>query len=236
MNMKKKKIHGWQIYLAVTFVLLGIMISTQIQTQTRLMSDLSLQSTSDLSIMLKNLTDKRWQLSQAIAEAEDNLVSYQTAYRSDSELLERVNRELEQLDLINGTSAVEGPGIRISVAGNMIPSDLMVVLNELWGAGAEAVAINDFRVTATSGISYLETSSKTYLTCDKNVIQEPIYIYAIGNADTLEKSLTMPGGIVDNLSLYQVHLFVEKQELVQMNAMPLGPQLQYGKVPDKENS
>ena len=55
----KKYIHGWHIYLAVTFVLLGILISTQIQTQHRLMSDLSMQTTSDLSIMLKNLTDKR---------------------------------------------------------------------------------------------------------------------------------------------------------------------------------
>ena len=48
----KHKIHGWHIYLVVTFVLLGILISTQIQTQSRLMSDLSMQSTSDLSIML----------------------------------------------------------------------------------------------------------------------------------------------------------------------------------------
>lgn len=230
MNMKKK-IHGWQIYLAVTFVLLGILISTQIQTQNRLMSDLSLQSTSDLSIMLKNLTDKRWQLSQAINEAEDNLIAYQNDYRGDSEMIERINRELNQLDLINGTTAVEGPGISISVTGNMISSDLILVINELWSAGAEAVAVNEYRVTATSGISYLETSSKTYLTCDKNVIQEPITIYAIGNAATLEKSLTMPGGIVDNLGLYQVHLLVEQQEMVHMNAMPLSPQMQYGKIP-----
>ena len=53
----KKYIHGWHIYLTVTFVLLGILISTQIQTQHRLMSDLSMQTTSDLSIMLKNLTE-----------------------------------------------------------------------------------------------------------------------------------------------------------------------------------
>ena len=50
----KKHIHGWQIYLAITFILLGIMISTQIQTQNRLMSDLSLQSTSDQTDYLYN--------------------------------------------------------------------------------------------------------------------------------------------------------------------------------------
>ena len=55
----KKKIHGWQIYLAVTFILLGLLISTQIQTQNRLDSDLASQSASDLTIMVKNLTDRR---------------------------------------------------------------------------------------------------------------------------------------------------------------------------------
>ncbi len=66
------------------FVLLGLLIATQIQTQNRLMSDLFLQSTSDLSIMLKKSTDKRWQLTQAIEEAEDNLITYQNDYRGDS--------------------------------------------------------------------------------------------------------------------------------------------------------
>ena len=104
----KKHIHGWQIYLAITFILLGIMISTQIQTQNRLMSDLSLQTTSDLSIMLKNLTDKRWQLSEEIEEAENNLIHSQDDYKDDSELMSRIDSELERLQLINGTIEAVG--------------------------------------------------------------------------------------------------------------------------------
>ena len=162
----KKYIHGWHIYLAVTFVLLGILISTQIQTQHRLMSDLSMQTTSDLSIMLKNLTDKRWQLSEAIDEAEDNLITYQNDYQNDAELIDRINNELNRLQLINGTAKVHGSGIQITVSGNMLASDLIVILNELWAAGAEAVAVNDYRITATTGINYVDAQNKTYLTCD----------------------------------------------------------------------
>lgn len=229
----KKYIHGWHIYLTVTFVLLGILISTQIQTQHRLMSDLSMQSTSDLSIMLKNLTDKRWQLSEAIDEAEDNLITYQNDYQNDAELIDRINNELNRLQLINGTAKVHGSGIQITVSGNMLASDLIVILNELWAAGAEAIAVNDYRITATTGINYVDAQNKTYLTCDGAIVQDPIKIRAIGNSKILEKSLTMPGGIADNLSLYQVYLHITLQDDITLESLPNQPQLRYGKVPEK---
>ena len=229
----KKYIHGWHIYLTVTFVLLGILISTQIQTQHRLMSDLSMQSTSDLSIMLKNITDKRWQLSEAIDEAEDNLITYQNDYQNDAELIDRINNELSRLQLINGTAKVHGSGIQITVSGNMLASDLIVILNELWAAGAEAIAVNDYRITATTGINYVDAQNKTYLTCDGAIVQDPIKIRAIGNSKILEKSLTMPGGIADNLSLYQVYLHITLQDDITLESLPNQPQLRYGKVPEK---
>lgn len=230
----KKQIHGWHIYLAVTFVLLGILISTQIQTQHRLMSDLSMQTTSDLSIMLKNLTDKRWQLTEELEEAENNLMTYQNDYKNDAELISRIDNELDRLQLINGTVAAAGSGIRITVTGHLLASDLVFLVNELWAAGAEAVAINDYRITATTGISYVETLNQTYLTCDGKVIQEPVTLWAIGNGATLEKSLTMPGGIADSLSLYQITLYIELQDQIQLEPLPAtSPQLRYGKVPEK---
>ena len=226
-------IHGWHIYLVVTFVLLGIMISTQIHTQNRLLSDLSMQSTSNLSIMLKNLTDKRWLLTEELEEAEQNLLTYQNDYNSDAALLSSIENELNRLQLISGASAVKGPGIVITVDGYLLASDLVVIVNELWAAGAEAVSINNCRVTATSGISSVEAMDQTYLTCDRTVIQEPYEIRAIGNGATLEKSLTMPGGIADSLSLYQVQLNIELRNEIKLSSQPVQPQLRYGKVPAK---
>ncbi len=230
----KNKIHGWHIYLIITFVLLGFLISTQIHTQTRLMSDLSMQSTSDLSIMLKNLTDKRWLLTQELEEAEQNLLMYQTDHNSDNALLSSIENERNRLQLITGANPVKGPGIVIDVEGYLLASDLVVIINELWAAGAEAVAVNDCRITATSGISYVDAIDKTYLTCDGDVLQAPIKIRAIGNNSILEKSLTMPGGIADNLSLYQIQLNIELEDEITLAAQSKQPQLRYGKVPSKE--
>ncbi len=226
-------IHGWLIYLTVTFVLLGILISTQIQTQNRLTSDLSLQSTSDLSIILKNLTDKRWQLTNELEEAVVIRDTYQDDYKGDAELLASFASELQRLQLITGSSAVHGPGIRVDVDGDILAADLMMLVNELWSAGAEAVAVNDTRVTDTSGFGYLEEHGRTYLTCGGEILQKPIQVRAIGDGATLEKSLTMPGGISDNLGLYQIYLRIRLEEDIQLNALPDPPQLRYGKVPEK---
>ena len=232
MNMKQK-IHGWHVYLAITFILLGILVSTQMQTQSRLMSDLSMQTTSDLSIMLKNLTDKRWLLTEELEEAENNLMTYQNDYNSDTALISSIDNELNRLQLISGATAARGPGISITVEGYLLSSDLVVLVNELWAAGAEAVAINDCRISATSGISYVDTMERSYITCDGTVIQAPYVIRAIGNGSILEKSLTMPGGIADSLSLYQVYLNIEMQDELTLPSIPSQPQLRYGKVPEK---
>ncbi|MBQ3205239.1 MAG: DUF881 domain-containing protein, partial [Peptococcaceae bacterium] len=147
----KKRIHGWQIYLAITFILLGILISTQIQTQNRLDSDLASQSTSDLTIMIKNQTDRRLLLTEELAEAEYNLELYQEEYIDDSLLLSQINNDISRLELINGTVPAKGSGIQITVSGNLLASDLSVLVNEFWAAGAEAVSINNVRITPYSG-------------------------------------------------------------------------------------
>lgn len=227
-----KKIHGWQIYLAITFLLLGILISVQIQTQHRLDSDLSSQSTSDLSIMIKNLTDRRLQLTEELTEAEYNLELFQEEYLDDSLLLTQLNNDIARLELINGTVAAKGPGIVVTVSGNLLASDLSVLVNEFWAAGAEAVAVNDIRITPYSGFNYIGTSTATYLTCGGEVLTEPIVLQAIGSSATLERSLTMPGGIADNLAVYQIQLDIQFAEELHLPSVPSQPQLQYGKVPE----
>lgn len=229
----KKKIHGWQIYLAVTFILLGLLISTQIQTQNRLDSDLASQSASDLTIMVKNLTDRRLLLTEELAEAEYNLELYQEEYLDDSLLLEKMNNDIARLELINGTIPAKGPGIVITVSGHLLASDLAVLVNEFWAAGAEAVAINDVRITPYSGFDYIGTSTATYLTCGGEVLTEPIILQAVGNSATLERSIVMPGGIADNLEVYKVYLDIQHTDDLHLPAVPSQPQLQYGKVPEK---
>lgn len=229
-----KRLHGWHVYLAITFILFGLLITMQIETQTRLSADLSNQSQSDLTVLVKNLTDKRLQLSQELEEAELVLYAYEEDYNDDAKLINQLSGEVNRLEMVNGAVEVVGPGITIQLDGNnLLASDLMIITNELWAAGAEAVSINHVRITPKSGFRHLSAMDKTYLTCDNEVLDFPIVFRVIGNGPGIEKSLTMPGGIADNLAVYQIEMILSMEDELILPASNSKSQPAYGKVPEK---
>lgn len=227
----------WQIPLTIAFILLGVIISAQIQTQNRLEANLSIQSSSDLSIIFKNLSEKRLALVQEIAEAETNIQAYRLDYADEAEIINRLNNDLAKVQLLLGTIAVQGPGIEITLTkeayGYLMYKDIIHIINELWAAGAEAVSINDQRVTLNSNIYYTRVLDTSYYTHNEQLLELPISIKAIGDSATLDKGLTLPGGIIDNLMTYQVIPLIEIKENIIIPAMAQSPTIRYGKIPAK---
>lgn len=97
-----------------------------------------------------------------------------------------------------GTVPVAGPGLRIvlSDAPTSDPDtqdpddrvqdiDLQVLVNGLWAAGAEAVAVNGERLTATSAIR----SAGDAVLVDMVALSSPYTVEAIGNAGRLQADL-----------------------------------------------
>ena len=63
--------------------------------------------------------------------------------------------ETEKLEIVNGTVEHKGPGITVMIEDYMpiYYTDILNILNELWNAGAEAISINEHRVTSHTTIS-----------------------------------------------------------------------------------
>lgn len=110
--------------------------------------------------------------------------------------------ELKRLELEAGSVPVTGPGVRIELdeppapttAANGRPGttpqdqvavlhdrDIRAVVNQLWAGGAEAVAVNGLRLTATSFIRFAGES----VLVDYQPISAPYSIEAIGNRNGL---------------------------------------------------
>jgi len=105
--------------------------------------------------------------------------------------------QLSRLELATGTSKVRGPGAVVRLAdgppqvdpvtgksqpakyGAVLDRDLQDVANELWHDGAEAIAVNGERLTATSTI---RTAGSTILV-DFRPISSPYQVSAIGPRD-----------------------------------------------------
>jgi uncharacterized protein YlxW (UPF0749 family) len=114
-------------------------------------------------------------------------------------------RRAEELAVLAGGAAVTGPGVKVvlddssagrSPTGN--PDDLVVheqdiqtVVNSLWSAGAEAVAINGQRLSSASAV---RCAGNTLLL--HGSLQTPPYeIEAIGDAETLQATLAEQPGM-----------------------------------------
>jgi uncharacterized protein YlxW (UPF0749 family) len=111
-------------------------------------------------------------------------------------------QDLELARLQAGLTAVTGPGVAVTLSeppaptgsatpGGSNPSgqasniltdrDVRSVVNELWHDGAEAIAVNDVRLTPTSSIRLAGEA----VLVDTQAVIAPFEITAIGNADLL---------------------------------------------------
>lgn len=100
-----------------------------------------------------------------------------------------------------GSVAVEGSGVQIVVnnatgndadgRGRVLDKDLQVLVNGLWLAGAEAVSINDNRLTSLSSI---RTAGEA-ITVNYRSLTPPYVVRAVGDSKTLEaRFLETPAG------------------------------------------
>lgn len=132
-----------------------------------------------------------------------------------------LRRSAEELAVTAGVVALAGPGLEVTLddssasrapTGN--PDDLVVheqdiqtVVNALWAAGAEAVAINGHRL---SSISAVRCAGNTLLL--HGTLQTPPYeIVAIGEPEPLRESFAEGPG-VDRL-ISRVHAFGVRLEV-----------------------
>jgi uncharacterized protein YlxW (UPF0749 family) len=111
---------------------------------------------------------------------------------------------LQTAQLLAGASAAEGPGVQVTLADPPTPTasatagragstpisaiapltdrDVRSVVNELWAVGAEAISVNDIRLTPTSAIRFAGEA----VLVDFEPINPPYVIRAIGAADQLD--------------------------------------------------
>jgi uncharacterized protein YlxW (UPF0749 family) len=136
----------------------------------------------------------------AVTDLQRNLTQLRvTSTRLRDEVLQTTNagallaRQLSTEELVAGTVAVQGPGLRVVLgdaptragAGNrVLDRDLQAVVNALWAAGAEAIAVGDQRLTAQSAIR--QAGSAVLVNFEP--VSAPYVVSAVGNPVALETS------------------------------------------------
>lgn len=219
--MMNNKLKPWQISVTLVLFVLGFFLSVQFRTQQDLLDSLANQKDEDLVAMWKNLDDKRTKLEEEIfvlyqeyRELVDQADQGQANYNN-------IKSDLDKLRLINGLLPARGPGVVVTIPGDtpVLAVDLIDLINELWASGAEAIAVNNHRITTSTAIAQVEGEYSYHIAIEGKRLYYPITIKAIGDADTLEKGLTFTGGIIDILNSFSIKPEVEKSEEIYIPAV-----------------
>ena len=103
--------------------------------------------------------------------------------------------------------------------------DLLRVINELRAAGAEALALNDQRLLATSEV---RCAGPTVVVNDTRVAA-PFVIKAIGNPQTMESALKIRGGVLENFKFWGIQSNIETSTEVVIPASKRGRSFEFAK-------
>ena len=157
--MKLKKVSKEKLVMSVTIgvACVALMVVMFMQFKVVKQTDITAIETmrvSELKLELTNWNGKYNELNERYQEVVAKIQEYRNERVSDEKTAQLLHTELKQLNEALGKTDVEGEGIVIQVIDKeenlldvstvrrITAEDLVFVINELFGAGAEAISIN----------------------------------------------------------------------------------------------
>ncbi len=218
-HIKKGKL-TMTITIAIACFVLAFVMTMQfkIVNQTDITAIENMRET-ELRTELANWKAKYEETDAKYQETRSKIEEYKQTKQSNEETEKLVNTELEQVNMTLGNTDVEGEGIEVILreTGNeeiskINADDLLVIVNALKLAGAEAISINDERIINMSDIVNINTinSYDLFIKVNGQRILAPYIIKAIGNQTYLESALLGNGGYVDELKKIGHDVSIEK--------------------------
>jgi uncharacterized protein YlxW (UPF0749 family) len=137
--------------------------------------------------------------------------------------------QLRALQLGTGFVAVQGPGLRITVSdnpdgsadGRVRATDLRLLVNGLWRAGAEAIAINGRRLSTISAI----VNSNISVQVNRSPLTPPYVVSAIGERTMAGQLQASTSGVEFQALTDQFGFVVDRQNETELD-LPAAPDAQ----------
>jgi len=197
------KLRPWQFGFAILLLLAGFLFIVQVRANQALRDAAALPTRrlEDLSVLLRRQQEADRTLRDELADLRTRLDNYRAAEAGGESLTGQMRHEVAELWAVVGREPVRGPALVVTLSAAprraVLPQaqDVSAVVNELWAAGAEAMAVNGVRVRAVEGFG----DGAGGVRLGTRVLHDPFRIVAIGDPATLEGVLLEQGGIVDGL-------------------------------------
>lgn len=179
---------------AVAFVL-GLLVVGQLHAQNGAPA-LSGLSAQDLTVLVANVSTHNDQLRAEVAGLERQLADLESAQSRGESAVDALRVDLARIQTWAGVVGVAGPGVTITITGDISAGAVLELLNELRNAGAEAIAITGVRVVGASVVA----GEPGHLSVEGVPLPASFEIVAVGSPQTLTGSLTRTGGVIAQIN------------------------------------
>lgn len=214
------------VIIAALTALLGFAIVVQVH-QNSSTDNLANLREDDLVGILDDQNARAERLRQQIAQLRATLHRLQTSGDRSAAARHQAEQAQQALGILLGTIPASGPGVTVTITDpehHLNAEDLLAVVEELRGAGAEAIQFGSVRVSTST--AFTETSAGA-VAVDGTALTAPYDVKAIGNAKTLDTALNIPGGVAAAIRNAGGTLIVHEEGIVPITATRALPTPRY---------
>ncbi|MCA1062284.1 DUF881 domain-containing protein [Rossellomorea sp. AcN35-11] len=225
----RMRVRGKHVILSLVCLVLGFILAFSFSLANTEQAELGNKTNGQwkqeeaLRDQILEYQQKNNSLQEELFKKQEKVVNMEKEFSKEKQIYFNLAEDAEKYRMYLGKTKVQGPGVNVTLsdadydpneenANNYIVHEHHVfkVINELYIAGASAVAINGQRLKHDS-----------YILCNGPVIQidgieypAPFEITAIGDPDVLSSSMNITGGVKDQLVNDNIIFKLEKKNTV----------------------
>jgi uncharacterized protein YlxW (UPF0749 family) len=197
-----RAIPSWQVTLFAALLALGFLIAAQVRSETPRVR-YTTQERAPLVETVLGLQAQQDALKRQVLALRDQMTSAEEGAAGSDVLVGQLNEALLAARTAAGLVALEGPGLILQLEDSQVPvppgaasadylvsaRDIRTVVEELWLAGAEAVAVNGERIVPSTAILDIGGS----VLVNSAYLAPPYQVAAIGPSDLYDELAASPG-------------------------------------------
>jgi uncharacterized protein YlxW (UPF0749 family) len=227
--MKRMRVRGKHVILSLVCLVLGFILAFSFSLANTEQRELGNRTNGQwkqeetLRDQILEYQQKNNNLQEKLYEKQEKVGNMEKEFSKEKQIYFNLAEDAEKYRMYLGKTKVKGPGVTVTLsdakydpeeenANNYIVHEHHVfkVINELYIAGASAVAINGQRLKHDS-----------YILCNGPVIQidgieypAPFKITAIGDPEVLSSAMNITGGVKDQLVNENIIFEMKKENSV----------------------
>lgn len=202
-----------KFYIMIIAIVLGALIVTQMRSFSYVNTILIRDAESNVFQEIKILKDKNKDLLEEVSSLTNTLEQLQDT----NSALYAIDEEINKYKKLTGGYPVFGPGVQITVDEELTTPWVIDLINEFFNSSAQAVSINDVRITnQTLGF---DTLPQGQMLLNGAILAPPYNFSVIGEPSLILSILELPGGIFDRLeaNFPKIEITSVQKEIIKMN-------------------